>query len=120
VEQTSADIAALHVRQQRGLPAELTTKCGSALYAQVTSELIATGQVKPAPRIVSVSTSQQSPQRVYDLTVAQVHSFYACNMWVSNCAEALQYLCLHIASVGDGHYMTQRREIKAVASAGWT
>jgi hypothetical protein len=38
----------------------------------------------------------------------------------SHCAEALQYLCLHIASVGDGHYMTQRREIKAVASAGWT
>lgn len=39
----------------------------------------------------------------------------------SHVAEALQYLCLHISSVGDGAaHMIQRRDVKKVASAGWT
>lgn len=39
----------------------------------------------------------------------------------SHVAEALQYLCLHISSVGDGAaHIIQRREVKPVASAGWT
>jgi len=119
VEQTSADIAALHARQRRGSPAEWTTKCGNALYAQVISKLIATGRLRRAPKIVSVSTSQQSPQRVYDLTVAQAHSFYAAGVWVSNCAEALQYLMLHIHSAS-GSTLLERREIKTVSAVGWT
>jgi hypothetical protein len=38
----------------------------------------------------------------------------------SHVAEALQYLMLHIASVGEGHHTPQRRDIRPVASAGWT
>jgi hypothetical protein len=39
----------------------------------------------------------------------------------SHVAEALQYLCLHISSAGDGAaHMIQRRDVKKVASAGWT
>ena len=38
----------------------------------------------------------------------------------SHVAEALQYLCLHIASGGEAGHMIQRREIRPVASAGWT
>jgi hypothetical protein len=38
----------------------------------------------------------------------------------SHVAEALQYLMLHIASVGEGSYTPQRRDIRPVASAGWT
>lgn len=40
----------------------------------------------------------------------------------SHVAEALQYLMLHIAAVGDGaaSLVGQRREIKQVATAGWT
>jgi hypothetical protein len=38
----------------------------------------------------------------------------------SHVAEALQYLMLHISHAGDGVLLTQRREIKRVAAAGWT
>jgi len=38
----------------------------------------------------------------------------------SHVAEALQYLCLHIASISDGAIITQRREIKSHSAAGWT
>jgi len=38
----------------------------------------------------------------------------------SHVAEALQYLMLHIASAGEGQHMIQRREVRPVASAGWT
>lgn len=120
VGRTSEDIAALRARQQHGSPAELTTRSENAVYAEVVSRLIATGQLKHAPRIVNVSTSRRSPERVYDLTVDHVHSFIANGLWTSNCAEALQYLMLHITSTDAGQHMIQRREIKTVASAGWT
>lgn len=38
----------------------------------------------------------------------------------SHIAEALQYLMLHITSGADAGIFSQRREIKSVASAGWT
>ena len=38
----------------------------------------------------------------------------------SHVAEGLQYLMLHIASGGEAGHMIQRREIRPVASAGWT
>lgn len=38
----------------------------------------------------------------------------------SHVAEALQYLMLHIASAGEGQHMIERRDVKRVASAGWT
>ena len=38
----------------------------------------------------------------------------------SHVAEALQYLMLHIGTVGEGTYVIQRRDIKRVAAAGWT
>jgi hypothetical protein len=38
----------------------------------------------------------------------------------SHVAEALQYLMLHIASGGEAGQIVQRRDVKAVASAGWT
>lgn len=38
----------------------------------------------------------------------------------SHVAEALQYLMLHIASAGEGQHIIERREVKRVASAGWT
>jgi len=38
----------------------------------------------------------------------------------SHVAEALQYLMLHIASAGAGSVLSQRRDVKAVAAAGWT
>ena len=38
----------------------------------------------------------------------------------SHVAEALQYLMLHIASGGEGSMIARKREIKVVASAGWT
>lgn len=119
LEQTSEDIAALHARQRHESPAELTTKSGSALYAAVISQLIGTGRLRPAPKIAGVSISQTPPRRVYDLTVDQAHSFVANGVWVSNCAEALQYLMLHIGS-GGGAVAAQRREIVRVANAGWT
>ena len=37
----------------------------------------------------------------------------------SHVAEALQYLMMHINTVGEGALLTQRREVKQVASAGW-
>jgi hypothetical protein len=38
----------------------------------------------------------------------------------SHVAEALQYLMLHITSVGEGTSLPRRRDVKQVASAGWT
>jgi hypothetical protein len=38
----------------------------------------------------------------------------------SHVAEALQYLMLHIGAIADGTGLTQRREVKRVASLGWT
>jgi hypothetical protein len=38
----------------------------------------------------------------------------------SHVAEALQYLMLHITTAGEGSQLPQRREVKRIASAGWT
>lgn len=38
----------------------------------------------------------------------------------SHVAEALQYLMLHISTVSDGGYVVARRDIKPIASVGWT
>ena len=38
----------------------------------------------------------------------------------SHVAEALQYLMLHIGTAGGGEVLARRREIKKVASGGWT
>jgi hypothetical protein len=38
----------------------------------------------------------------------------------SHVAEALQYLMLHIGTVGDGSATVQRRDVKRVTSGGWT
>lgn len=38
----------------------------------------------------------------------------------SHVAEALQYLMLHIGQAGDAGHIIQRREVRPVASAGWT
>lgn len=38
----------------------------------------------------------------------------------SHVAEALQYLMMHINTVGEGALILQKRDIKQVASAGWT
>lgn len=38
----------------------------------------------------------------------------------SHVAEALQYLCLHIASASAGALVTAKREIRPVAAMGWT
>jgi len=38
----------------------------------------------------------------------------------SHVAEALQYLMMHINTAGEGALLTRKREIKHVASAGWT
>jgi L-fucose isomerase-like protein len=38
----------------------------------------------------------------------------------SHVAEALQYLMLHLGNAGDAALQHQRREIKKVASSGWT
>ncbi len=38
----------------------------------------------------------------------------------SHVAEALQYLMLHIASIGDGAMMPQRRDLVSVSALGWT
>jgi hypothetical protein len=43
---------------------------------------------------VAPSIAPESVQRVYDITVADAHVFYANDFLVSNCAEALQYLLL--------------------------
>lgn len=120
VGQTSEDIAVLRAKQQHGLPAGQTMKSDSVLYAETVLALIGTGQLKRAPKIVDVFIRQTSLVRVYDLTVAQAHSFVANGVWVSNCAEALQYLMLHIANAGEGGQLSQRREIKRASAVGWT
>jgi hypothetical protein len=120
LEQTSADIAVLHARQRHESPAGWTTKPGSALYAEVILQLTDTGRLRPAPQIASVSINPTPPRRVYDLTVDKAHSFTANGVWVSNCAEALQYLMLHIANAGEGGQLSQRREIKRASAVGWT
>lgn len=38
----------------------------------------------------------------------------------SHVAEALQYLMLHIASIGEGGHLHERREIKPISAVGWT
>jgi len=38
----------------------------------------------------------------------------------SHVAEALQYLMLHISTVGEGTHLPQRRDIKPVSAVGWT
>ena len=38
----------------------------------------------------------------------------------SHVAEALQYLCLHLHSGGEAGHLAARREVKQVASTGWT
>ena len=51
---------------------------------------------KRAVTIVGVKRYQSpKPIRVYDLTVEKEHVFYANGVLVSNCADSLQYLCLH-------------------------
>ena len=38
----------------------------------------------------------------------------------SHCAEALQYLMLHLHNAPEGHALSQRREVKRVPAMGWT
>ena len=38
----------------------------------------------------------------------------------SHVAEALQYLMLHVASASEGALLSQKRDVKRVAAAGWT
>ena len=121
LELTSKDIAAQRASQQRGETVASMTKQDSALYAKVVSELIATGKLKPAAKIARISFCQlQNAERVYDLTVEEVHSFFANGLWVSNCAEALQYLALHISAGGDIPTGPVRREVRVVSPVGWT
>lgn len=119
VEQTSADIAVLHAKRLQELPAESMTKQGSALYVETISALIATHQLKHAPRIVGVRSYPTTQKRVYDLTVQNAHSFFAGGVWVSNCAEALQYGVMHIDSPV-GSSVAARRDVARISAAGWT
>jgi hypothetical protein len=38
----------------------------------------------------------------------------------SHVAEALQYFALHVGQSGDSGLLVQRREVKTIASVGWT
>lgn len=117
VAQTSEDIAALRAKAWREKNQELTTRNVSVLYADVVSELISTAKLKHAPKIVGVKHYRtQKPEVVYDLTVAEVHSFFAGGVWVSNCADAMQYLALG-ANLEGGSTQSQRREVQTVPYA---
>ena len=117
VAQTSEDIAALRAKAWREKNQELTTRNVNVLYADVVSELINTAKLKHAPKIVGVKHYRaQKPEVVYDLTVAEVHSFFADGVWVSNCADAMQYLALG-ANLEGGSTQSQRREVTTVPYA---
>lgn len=76
------------------------------------------GKSLRAVRVVGVRQFQsQKPRRVYDLTVAHEHVFFAEGVLVHNCADAFQYLCLH-ANPSFSYQMRQRPKVD-VKPAGY-
>ena len=82
------------------------------------SKRISMGRSLRVVKVVGVRHFQsQEPRRVYDLTVAHEHVFFAEGVLVHNCADAMQYLCLH-ANPSFSYQMRQRPKVD-VKPAGY-
>jgi len=73
------------------------TKRASAIFAAALSPVINMPRPKRAVRVVGVKPCPGVSARVFNLTVADVHQYYAGGVLVANC-DALQYACLGTAS----------------------
>lgn len=73
------------------------TSTASVLSAEPLSAPTSTLNPQRAPVVVAVKPLRLPvPVPVYDLTVDDAHCFYANRILVSNCHDALQYLCLRV------------------------
>lgn len=79
-----------------------TTKPEYAQNAVESSEPIGTPKQKRAVRLVERQRFQGQNEKVYDLTVAEEHCFYAGDILVHNCGDAVQYLCSQAGRASGG------------------
>lgn len=91
------DTAPWLASQKPGVTQESTTKFDNAQSVERILQSVVTK--KPASVVARVVESRQ---RVYDLTVDDAHCFYANNLLVSNCHDALQYALL---GAGEGRVL---------------
>jgi hypothetical protein len=101
---------------------ESTMSPDHAASVAALSWLINTQRLKPAPKIVGVKLCPvPNGVLVYDITVDEVHAFYAGGVLVANCSDALQYGCLGIDSGAMAAAMgAKKRPVRVMSSAGWT
>ena len=88
-------IAPRTARRLLGKSGAPMTNSGRAQYVERLSRSIATAGPKHADALVATSRCAE-PRRVYDLTVADAHCFFANGILVSNCHDALQYLMVEL------------------------
>lgn len=91
----------------RGAPQALMTLLSNAVSAKNNSARTNTQKQKPVLTVVRVSPHPEQ-RRVYDLTVDDAHCFYANGALVSNCHDALQYVCTRLFFQ---HLITQENPI---------
>ena len=95
-----------------------TMRPDSALPVAATSGSTGTGKPAHAARLVGKRSLPGQSAKVYDLTVLDEHCFYAGDILVSNCGDAIQYLALHYNAQGQGEFFrrgTQVRQVKPAA-----
>lgn len=89
-----------------------TTSCESAPCVQPPSSPTSTSKPAHAAKLVG-KRHYPGPAKVYDLTVAEEHCFYAGGILVSNCGDAVQYLALHYNATTDPwQHKAQRRTVR--------
>jgi hypothetical protein len=99
-----------------------TTSNEHAVSVGALSKLIAMRALKPAPKVVGVrSYPVPNGVLVYDITVEEVHAFYAGGVLVANCSDALQYgvLCIDSGAMAAANG-SRKRPVRVASSVGWT
>lgn len=98
-------------RRPAGLRGSMTTN-ESASCAERSSHATSTQRPRRAVRVVGKRRFPAQSAAVYDLTVRGEHQFYANGIQTYNCADALQYACLHYdLTQTDTTQRTQARKV---------
>lgn len=113
-EASNGGSARQHASQQPDEIQGLTTSSAPAASAGRPSQPTSTHEQKHVLRLAGKRRFRVENVPVYDLTVDEQHVFYANGVLVHNCAESLQYACLHYneARTRDLLGAGKRREVK--------
>jgi hypothetical protein len=96
--------------QKQGECEKQTMRKDHVASALLNLNAINTQEKKHAPMLVGRKRLSRQ-EIVYDLTVSDAHCFYANGILVSNCQDAIQYVCLELASTSIVKEKSQDKKI---------